>query len=195
MSQPNQPNQVSQGNIQYVSQNQVNTSIGNVQPVSSTGPTQMVYMANPTTRLVQPGGQMVRIVRPSNYPISRPIQRPYTAQGQSIVSGEETNKLMPKSKMQALARDIEPNSILEDDVMELLHRLAEDFVENVVSGSCALAKHRRCTTLDVQDVKMYLNQQWDLQVPGFTIEDSKHRRNTGEAHKQRMALIRKTLKR
>ena len=54
---------------------------------------------------------------------------------------------MPKSKMQALARDVEQNSILEDDVMELLHRLAEDFVENVVSGSCTLAKHRRCTTL------------------------------------------------
>jgi transcription initiation factor TFIID subunit 12 len=64
---------------------------------------------------------------------------------------------MPKSKMQALARDIEPNSILEDDVMELLHRLAEDFVENVVSGSCALAKHRRCTTLGNKTLQLLMH--------------------------------------
>lgn len=64
---------------------------------------------------------------------------------------------MPKSKMQALARDIEPNSILEDDVMELLHRLAEDFVENVVSGSCALAKHRRCTTLGNKTLHFFMH--------------------------------------
>jgi transcription initiation factor TFIID subunit 12 len=102
---------------------------------------------------------------------------------------------MSKSKLQNLARDIDPASILEDDVIELLLKLSEDFIDNVVSGSCSLAKHRRSQTLDVQDVKLYLNTQWDLQIPGFPVDDTKHKKLAGEAHKQRLALIRKTLKR
>jgi len=102
---------------------------------------------------------------------------------------------MSKTKLQNLAKDIDPASTIEDDVIELLLKLSEEFIDNVVSGSCALAKHRRSQTLDVQDVKLYLNQQWDLQIPGFPVDDSKTKKLTGEAHKQRLALIRKTLKR
>ena len=59
-----------------------------------------------------------------------------------------------------------------------------------------LAKHRKSQTLDTPDVKLCLSQQWDLQIPGFPVEDSKHKKQqTGEAHKQRLALIRKQLKR
>ena len=59
-----------------------------------------------------------------------------------------------------------------------------------------LAKHRKCQTLDTADVKLCLSQQWDLQIPGFPVEDTKHKKQqTGEAHKQRLALIRKQLKR
>ena len=88
---------------------------------------------------------------------------------------------MSKSKLQNLARDIDPASILEDDVIELLLKLSEDFIDNVVSGSCSLAKHRRSQTLDVQDVKLYLNTQWDLQIPGFPVDDTKHK-NWRERH-------------
>jgi len=64
------------------------------------------------------------------------------------------------------------NKILKSGTV--MYTRSEDFIDNVVSGSCALAKHRRSQTLDVQDVKLYLNQQWNLQIPGFPVDDSKH---------------------
>ena len=70
--------------------------------------------------------------------------------GQQIVDSSENSKLMSKPKLQSLAKDIDPASTLEDDVIDLLLKLSEDFIDNVVSGSCALAKHRRSQTLDVQ---------------------------------------------
>ena len=79
--------------------------------------------------------------------MARPGQR---YPGQSPAENAENNKLMSKNKLQALAKDIDQASILEDDVMELLLKVSEDFIDNVVSGSCALAKHRRSQTLDVQ---------------------------------------------
>ena len=139
-------------------------------------------------------------------------RRPDEMGGYGRPQPEET-KLISKNKLVLLAKDIDPHAILEDDVIDLLLTLSEDFIDTVVSGSCALgkvttstqfgrltptllAKHRKCQTLDTADVKLCLSQQWDLQIPGFPVEDTKHKKQqTGEAHKQRLALIRKQLKR
>ena len=68
--------------------------------------------------------------------------------------------------------------------------------EIIITIYICLAKHRKSQTLDVADVKLCLSQQWDLQIPGFQVEESKYKKQqTGEAHKQRLALIRKQLKR
>jgi len=129
-------------------------------------------------------------------------QRPQTMQRRPDEMGgygrpqPEETKLISKNKLVLLAKDIDRDVILEDDVIDLLLTLSEDFIDTVVSGSCALAKHRKCQTLDTADVKLCLSQQWDLQIPGFPVEDTKHKKQqTGEAHKQRLALIRKQLKR
>ena len=50
----------------------------------------------------------------------------------------EETKLISKNKLVLLAKDIDPHAILEDDVIELLLTLSEDFIDTVVSGSCAL---------------------------------------------------------
>lgn len=55
---------------------------------------------------------------------------------------------------------------------QLLLELADDFVENVASFSCVLAKHRQSTTLDVQDLALHLEKQWQMRIPGFTLADS-----------------------
>ena len=50
----------------------------------------------------------------------------------------ETTDLIAKHKISRLAKDIDPTGLLEDDVIELLLKLSEDFVDNVVMGSCTL---------------------------------------------------------
>ena len=71
-------------------------------------------------------------------------QRPQTMQrrpddmgGYGRQQPEET-KLISKNKLVLLAKDIDPQAILEDDVIDLLLTLSEDFIDTVVSGSCAL---------------------------------------------------------
>lgn len=47
-------------------------------------------------------------------------------------------KLISKQNLNKLARDVDPNAILEDEVIDFLLKLSEDFIDTVVTGSCAL---------------------------------------------------------
>lgn len=93
--------------------------------------------------------------------------------------------------------------------------IADDFIESTVNASCQLAKHRQSSTLDVVDVQMHLGidsailtifyltnliftseRQWNMWIPGFGTDELRpyKRAPVTEAHKQRMALIRKQMK-
>ena len=55
---------------------------------------------------------------------------------------------------------------------------------------------RKANSVDVKDVQMVLERNWNMWIPGFGTEDVRpyKRSATTEAHKARMALIRKALK-
>ncbi|XP_076317203.1 transcription initiation factor TFIID subunit 12-like isoform X2 [Tachypleus tridentatus] len=111
------------------------------------------------------------------------------------VTGSDVDKVLNKQRLQDLVREVDPNEQLDEDVEELLLQIADDFIENVVTSSCLLAKHRRSSTLDVKDVQLTLEKNWNMWIPGFGVEERPYKRSaTTESHKQRMALIRKTLK-
>uniref|UniRef100_H0XZX5 Transcription initiation factor TFIID subunit 12 n=2 Tax=Otolemur garnettii TaxID=30611 RepID=H0XZX5_OTOGA len=79
---------------------------------------------------------------------------------------------------------------------QMLLQIADDFIESVVTAACQLARHRKSSTLEVKDVQLHLERQWNMWIPGFGSEEIRpyKRACTTEAHKQRMALIRKTTK-
>lgn len=115
-----------------------------------------------------------------------------------------------------MVREVDPNEQLDEEVEELLLQIADDFIESTVNASCQLAKHRQATALDVTDVQMhlgmilfviffmkyfysifvYLERQWNMWIPGFGTDELRpyKRAPVTEAHKQRMALIRKQMK-
>ncbi len=103
----------------------------------------------------------------------------------------------------------------------MLIQIADDFIESVTAFSCDLAKHRKSDTLETRDVALHLGiyiqtsqlttnpyfmylifliflckeRNWNIKVPGYSnTEDLKPFKKTTvpEAHKQRLALIKKT---
>ncbi|KAK1153138.1 transcription initiation factor TFIID subunit 12 isoform X1 [Acipenser oxyrinchus oxyrinchus] len=108
----------------------------------------------------------------------------------------EGSQVLSKKKLQDLVREIDPNEQLDEDVEEMLLQIADDFIESVVTAACQLARHRKSSTLEVKDVQLHLERQWNMWIPGFGSDEIRPYKKacTTEAHKQRMALIRKTTK-
>ncbi|KAJ8027215.1 Transcription initiation factor TFIID subunit 12 [Holothuria leucospilota] len=108
----------------------------------------------------------------------------------------DNTQVLSKKKIQDLVKEIDPNTQLDEDVEEMLLQIADDFIENIVTAGCQLAKHRKSSTLEVKDVLLHLERNWNMWIPGYSSEESRqHKRPAAtESHKQRLALIRKALK-
>lgn len=104
--------------------------------------------------------------------------------------------LLTKPRLQELVREIDPTEQLDEDVEELLLQIADDFVENAVNSACLFAKHRKVSKVEVKDVQLYLERNWNMWIPGFGTDELRpyKRAAVTEAHKQRLALIRKAIK-
>lgn len=107
------------------------------------------------------------------------------------MSADQPAPIEPK-RLQDLVNEVDPDEQLDEDVEEVLLDIADDFIEDVVSSACAIAKHRGSSSLEVDDVKLYLERKYKIWIPGFGGETKPVlRRLTSEAHKQRLALINK----
>ncbi|MBZ3882053.1 Transcription initiation factor TFIID subunit 12 [Sciurus carolinensis] len=94
--------------------------------------------------------------------------------------------VLTKKKLQDLVREVDPNEQLDEDVEEMLLQIADDFIESVVTAACQLARHRKSSTLEVKDVQLHLERQWNMWIPGFGSEEIRPYKKacTTEAHKQ-----------
>ncbi|XP_059051848.1 transcription initiation factor TFIID subunit 12-like [Achroia grisella] len=111
-------------------------------------------------------------------------------------AGDQTTQLLSRPRLQELVREIDPTVQLDEEVEEMLLQLADDFIDTTLNASCALAKHRHAPTVELRDVQLHLERQWNMWIPGFGNDELRpyKRAAVTEAHKQRMALIRKTIK-
>uniref|UniRef100_A0A8I5KTB6 Transcription initiation factor TFIID subunit 12 n=1 Tax=Homo sapiens TaxID=9606 RepID=A0A8I5KTB6_HUMAN len=102
----------------------------------------------------------------------------------------ENNQVLTKKKLQDLVREVDPNEQLDEDVEEMLLQIADDFIESVVTAACQLARHRKSSTLEVKDVQLHLERQWNMWIPGFGSEEIRPYKKacTTEAHKQMLLL-------
>lgn len=95
-------------------------------------------------------------------------------------------QVLTKQRLQDLVKEVDPNEQLDDDVEELLLQVADDFIENVVTTSCLLAKHRKSSVLETKDVQLSLEKNWNMWIPGFGAEELQpyKKASSTEAHKQ-----------
>lgn len=105
-------------------------------------------------------------------------------------------QILTKPRLQELVREIDPTEQLDEEVEEILLQIADDFIENTVNAACLLAKHRKVPKVEVKDVQLHLERNWNMWIPGFGTEELRpyKRAAVTEAHKQRLALIKKAIK-
>ncbi|XP_053692938.1 transcription initiation factor TFIID subunit 12 isoform X2 [Sabethes cyaneus] len=118
------------------------------------------------------------------------------ASSSSSGSNDTATQILTKPRLQELVREIDPTEQLDEEVEELLLQIADDFVENTVNSACLLAKHRKVSKVEVRDVQLHLERNWNMWIPGFGTDELRpyKRATVTEAHKQRLALIRKAIK-
>ena len=119
------------------------------------------------------------------------------------------SQVLDKKRLQELVKEVDPNEQLDEDVEDLLLHIADDFIEQTVTASCSLAKHRRAPSVEVRDVQLVLEKKWNMWIPAVGASSGSSaagipgeqealkpfkKSATSEAHKARMALIRKTLR-
>lgn len=85
-------------------------------------------------------------------------------------------RVLTKRKLSELVNTIgadegDGKTTVDGDVEELLLDLADEFITSVTTFACRLAKHRKTDTVDVRDVQLHLERNWNIRVPGYAMDE------------------------
>lgn len=65
--------------------------------------------------------------------------------------------------------------------------MLDDFIDDVISSGCRLAKLRGATSLEARDIQVVLERQYNIRMPGFSTDEVRTVRKiqpaAGWAHK------------
>lgn len=111
-------------------------------------------------------------------------------------STSSESQVLDKHRLSELVKEVDPSEQLDEEVEDILLQIADDFIEQTVSQACSLAKHRKANTIDVRDVQLVLERTWNMWIPGFGDQELRPYKRSAQtdAHKQRLAVIKKALK-
>ena len=118
---------------------------------------------------------------------------------QTFISSESQSAALINDKMRKLVREVLPDDEFSPLAEQVLMMIADEFISSVTSFACSLAKHRKSDTLDICDLQLHLEQNWNIKVPGFTSEQLPSKSPTLAPspplpisnHQKRLAIIQK----
>jgi len=97
-----------------------------------------------------------------------------------------------------MAKVVDPNVQLDEETEDTLMNYADEVLEQIIEGACEFAVHRKASAVDVHDVQTFLERQKNTWLSSDTKDmepiKAPKKTMTTDAHKQRMALIKKNLK-
>lgn len=69
--------------------------------------------------------------------------------------------------------------------------VADEFVDNVITAACRLAKLRNDATLEIRDVQQVLERNYNIRIPGYASDDSRvvRRVNPAPAWTQKLNAV------
>lgn len=50
-------------------------------------------------------------------------------------------------------------------------QLADEFIDNVITAACKLAKLRGAASLEIRDVQLVLERQYNIRIPGYATDE------------------------
>ncbi|KAF9580379.1 hypothetical protein BGW38_003010 [Lunasporangiospora selenospora] len=119
------------------------------------------------------------------------LQKRMTSPSSGLDMVENPSALITKRKIQEMVAQIDPTERLEPEVEDILLELADEFIESVTQFACRLATHRKSSTLDVKDVQLHLERNWNIRIPGFASEEIRSVRKSvvPASHTQRITAV------
>ncbi|EFP02420.1 CRE-TAF-12 protein [Caenorhabditis remanei] len=113
--------------------------------------------------------------------------------------------IMDKSKLDDLMQQISSTTVLEESVKDVLVDYADDFVSALIDKACKMIKNREIKKIESRDIEFILKNIYNMPVvpraathifgtQNEAIDLSKEKHIPTEAHKQRVALLKKQLK-
>ncbi|KAI0160204.1 hypothetical protein GGR57DRAFT_456688 [Xylariaceae sp. FL1272] len=105
-----------------------------------------------------------------NQPVLPKIQVPqYDTEGEHVLS---------KKKLDELVRQVcgggspgADGNYLTPDVEESVLSVADNFVDNLISMACRLAKERGSKVLEIRDIQLVLERVYNIRIPGYTSDE------------------------
>lgn len=105
----------------------------------------------------------------------------------------EGERVLNKRKLRELVRYVASDEgdaevTIDGDVEDLMLDLADEFVTSVTSFACRLAKHRKSDMLDMRDVQLNLERNWNIRLPGYAADEIRSTRKfvPNAAHHQKI---------
>lgn len=91
-------------------------------------------------------------------------------------STTESGRVLNKRKLQDIISTVgvdegDGKTTIDGNVEELLLDLADEFIYSVTSFACRLAKHRKVDSIDAKDVQVHLDQNWNIKIPGYAMDE------------------------
>ncbi|QRV76653.1 Transcription initiation factor TFIID subunit A [Ceratobasidium sp. AG-Ba] len=81
---------------------------------------------------------------------------------------------VPRRVLRELVYGFEPDVKVEPEAEQFLLQAADDFIESVTQFACRVAKHRGSDTLEVKDLQLHLERNYDIHIPGFATDETRN---------------------
>ncbi|CAG8160327.1 unnamed protein product [Penicillium olsonii] len=152
------------------------------------------YLANRST---DTSSRNINMAIPKNLnvstpePVSMPASRPSLSGGPShgamgmmgqpaiqkhpgyVLEGEG-QRVLSKKMLDILVRQVTgggEGEMLTPDAEEFILQMADDFVDEVITQACRLAKLRPSSTLELRDLQLVLERNYNMRISGFSTDD------------------------
>ncbi|KAI9796278.1 MAG: Transcription initiation factor TFIID subunit 12 [Candelina submexicana] len=95
---------------------------------------------------------------------------------QYVLEGEG-DRVLSKKKLDELVRQVTGGGEglggegLTAEVEEAVLQVADDFVDQVITSACRLAKLRQSSTLESRDIQLILERNYNIRVPGYASDE------------------------